>query len=176
MLFAIVRQSVLYLIKNINFYFLLIFVYSFCIDVRSNFIICSFIRTNIIFASFGGFILYFILTFISLYLVVYYSNFTRSIVNADWLVFLYRTMYTLGLSPLFLVSYLFDFVLFYVFRFFNAYKNSLVFVVFFELFSGFFKSNYWYPLFKRHSYYGYFRSMRQRWGEIKTEEFNRLKY
>ncbi len=176
MLLAIVKQSVLYLVKNLNFYFLVLFVYSFCADVRSNWAICSFIRTNIIFSNFVFFILYFILTFFVLYLLVYYIKYTRSIVNGDWLVLLYRSFYLFNISFLSLVSYLFDLFYFYFLYFIRVYRNSFIYLFLFSFFGKFFSVNYWYPLYKRHSYFGYFRSMRQRWGEVKTEEVNRLKY
>lgn len=176
MLLAIVKQSVLYLVKNINFYFSVLFLYSFCADVRSNWAICSFIRTNIIFSNFTLFILYFIFTFVILYGLAYYFKYTRSIVNGDWLVFLYRSLYLVNVPLLSLVSYLFDVVSFYFFYFLRLYRSSFVLLFFSTFFSKLFSTHYWYPLFKRHSYFGYFRAMRQRWGEVKSEEMNRLKY
>lgn len=34
----------------------------------------------------------------------------------------------------------------------------------------------WYTVFKRHSYFGFYRITRQRWTELKSEEVNYLKY
>jgi hypothetical protein len=34
----------------------------------------------------------------------------------------------------------------------------------------------WYPIFKRHSVFGYYRINRQRWVELKSEEMNYIKY
>lgn len=176
MLLTIVKQSILYLVKNINFYFLVLFVYSFCVDVRVNLFICSFIRTNIIFANFATFIFFFILTFFVLFILVYWFKYTCSLVNSDWLVFMYRFYYLYNISFLSLFSYIFDVVFFYFIFLYRLYKNSIFYLFFYNLFLNFFSTNLWYPIFKRHSYFGYFRSMRQKWGEIKTEEVNRLKY
>ncbi len=176
MLLAIVRQSFIYLIKNINFYFFMIFLYSFCADVRANWAVCSFIRTNIIFSNFLSFILYFFCTFFVLFCLVYYFRCTSSIVNSDWLVALYRAMYVSNIPFLTLVSYIFDVLANSLFYFLRVYGDSLFITAIFNFIAKFFSVNYWYPLYKRHSYFGYFRSMRQRWGEVKTEEVNRLKY
>lgn len=35
---------------------------------------------------------------------------------------------------------------------------------------------YWYPIFKRHSIFGYYRIARQNWVELKSEEVNFIKY
>ncbi len=176
MLLAIVKQSFLYLIRNINFYFSVLFLYSFCTDVRSNLAVCSFIRTNIIFSGFTYFLFYFIFTFFILYCIVYYVKYTCSVVNSDWLVLLYRNCYLTNVSFASLLSYLFDSFVFYFFYFLRLYRNSFVFITIYSAIVNFFSTNYWYPLYKRHSYFGYFRAMRQRWGEVKSEEVNRLKY
>lgn len=176
MLLAIVRQSILYLVKNVNFYFLLLVVYSFCVDVRNNWLVCSFIRTNIIFVDFVSFSLYFTLTFLVLYVITYFTKYTSSIVNGDWLILLYRYTYIVALSPLALLSYILDTITFYVLYITRLYSNSFIFLLTSNLLSRIVSVNYWYPLFKRHSYFGYFRSMRQRWGEVKSEEVNRIKY
>ncbi len=176
MLLAIVRQSVIYLIKNVNFYFFMLFLYSFCADVRANWAICSFIRTNIIFSNFTHFILYFIFTFFILYFLAYYFKCTRSIVNGDWLIAIYRAFYISNTPFLAIVSYIFDLAVYYFLYFFRLYSNSIIAIFFSSVISRLFSINYWYPLYKRHSYFGYFRSMRQKWGELKTEEVNRLKY
>lgn len=39
-----------------------------------------------------------------------------------------------------------------------------------------FRTLYWYPIFKRHSIFGYYRIARQNWVELKSEEVNYLKY
>lgn len=39
-----------------------------------------------------------------------------------------------------------------------------------------FKNLYWYPIFKRHSIFGYYRIARQNWVELKSEEVNYIKY
>ncbi len=176
MLLAIIKQSVVYLIKNINFYFSVLFLYSFCADVRANWAVCSFIRTNIIFSNFTYFILYFIFTFFILYCLAYYYRCTASLVNGDWLVFLYRAYYLVNTPVLSLVSYIFDLAIHYFSYFVRLYQSSMITIFVYNIISGFFSANYWYPLYKRHSYFGYFRSMRQKWGEVKTEEINRLKY
>ena len=176
MLLTIVRQSALYLLKNVNFYFLVLFVYSFCVDVRINFFVCSFIRSNIIFLNLIYFTFYFILTFLFLYILSFYTNYTRSIVNSDWLVLMYRKYYIFNVSIFGLISYFFDLIRYCMLGIYNLYKHSFLFSVIFSLFSKLFSTNLWFPLFKRHSYFGYFRSMRQRWGDVKTEEANRLKY
>jgi len=176
MFFNITKQSVIYLIKNINFYFLFFFIYSFCIDVRSNFLVCSFFRGNVVFTDFGIFLFYFLITFLFLFFIFYFLNLVKSNLNYDYLLFLYRNYYIRNISLLALFSYLFNNLRFYFIFFYNIFIKSFIFSFFLEIFSILFNKYYWYPIFKRHSYFGLYRHLRQKWVEVKCEEINRLKY
>ncbi len=57
-------------------------------------------------------------------------------------------------------------------KFLNIFLLSTISSVIFPNF----KSIYWYPIFKRHSIFGYYRIARQNWVELKSEEVNYLKY
>ena len=176
MLLNILKKSFVYLIKNVNFYFLMIFLYSFCTSVRSNLLVCSFMRNNVIYADFGFFIVYFLLVYSVLFLLFYFLNIVRNVNNYDWLLFLYRNYFIFNLSILTLVSYIYDTIKFYLFWLLFLFKNLFIVTFFINLLSSVFSQNCWYPIFKRYSYFGYFRSMRQKWVEVKSEEITRFKY
>ena len=176
MLYNIIRKSFLYLVRNLNFYFLLVFLYSFCTSVRSNLLVCSFIRTNIIYADFGFFIVFFLIVYTILFIIFFFLNIVKSVNNYDWLLFLYRNYFLFNLSFLTLLSYIFDTFKFYILWLFSVFKNLFFFNFFIEIFNFIFNQSFWYPIFKRHSYFGYFRSMRQKWVEVKSEEVTRFKY
>jgi hypothetical protein len=176
MLLNIIRKSFIYLIRNVNFYFLVIFLYSFCTSVRSNLLVCSFIRNNVIYADFGFFIIFFLIVYTLLFILFYSLNIVKNVNNYDWLLFLYRNYFIFNLSILTLVSYIFDTFRFFGFWLLSFFKSSFFFNFLREIFNNIFCQTYWYPIFKRHSYFGYFRSMRQKWVEVKSEEINRFKY
>ena len=176
MLINILKKSFFYLIRNINFYFLIIFIYSFCTSVRSNLLVCSFIRNNVIYADFGFFIFYFLFVYFVLFFIFYFLNIVNTVNNYDWLLFMYRNYFLFNLSILTLISYLYDTAKFYAYWLFFSVKNVFFFSFFSEIFFRLFSQSYWYPIFKRHSYFGYFRSMRQKWVEVKSEEITRFKY
>lgn len=176
MFLNIIKQSTIYLIKNINFYFLVFFVYSFCVDVRSNFLVCSFFRSNVVFVDFGIFLFYFLITFFILFLFFFYLNTIKSNLTYDYLLFLYRSYFLKNLSFFSLIVYLFNNIRFYFLNFYYRFIKSFFFNFFVEIFNFIFNKYYWYPIFKRHSYFGLYRNLRQKWTEVKSEEVNRLKY
>ena len=176
MLLGILKRSFFYLLKNINFYFLMIFLYSFCTSVRSNLLVCSFIRNSVIYADFGFFIKLFLFSYLCLFIVFYLLNLVKNVNNYDWLLFTYRNYFVTNLSVLTIISYVYDTIKFFFFWLFYSFRSVFLVTLFNEVFCKIFSTNYWYPLFKRHSYFGYFRSMRQKWVEVKSEEITRFKY
>lgn len=176
MLVNIIRKSFFYLIRNVNFYFLMIFLYSFCTSVRSNILVCSFIRNSVIYADLGFFIGFFLIAYILLFICFYYLNIVKSVNNYDWLLFLYRNYFVFNVSVLTLISYLVNTIKFYVFWVFSLISNLFIFNLILEIINVVSSQSFWYPIFKRHSYFGYFRSMRQKWVEVKSEEVTRFKY
>ena len=71
----------------------------------------------------------------------------------------------------------FNFYISYLLFFINKLTKSNVLLLFFinKVFR-FINPISWYPIFKRHSIFGYYRIARQNWVELKTEEVNFLKY
>jgi hypothetical protein len=118
---------------------------------------------------------YFLLTYIILFLLFYFLKSNKNSLTYDWIVYTYRIYYVYNTYVLNLISYFFDLSKFYFLNFIYFYKNSFIDNLILELFYSRY-SFVWSPLFKRHSYFGYNRSMRQKWIDIKSEEVNRIKY
>ena len=71
----------------------------------------------------------------------------------------------------------FNHILSWIILFFSWNFKSLYFIKFLiNIFSVSVKKINWYPVFKRHSIFGYYRINRQRWVELKSEEVNYIKY
>lgn len=79
-------------------------------------------------------------------------------------------------------SYFVNFYLIFIFKLKKFYKNknsSFIFNFYkylFFLVKSFFRKFFWYPIFKRHSIFGYYRLSRQNWVELKPEEIHYIKY
>lgn len=104
-----------------------------------------------------------------------YFNYNNYLVNDNYnniIISLFYTMYNI-ISFKVVLSYLID----WYFAFFRyTFKNSYIFRFTLSRLQNFFKIISWYPIFKRHSVFGYYRINRQRWVELKSEEINYIKY
>lgn len=101
-----------------------------------------------------------------------YSNYNKySNYNSIYLWILYNlnvnNFFFVNLN--FLISYVWN-VLYLIFS-----KSYLIQFIISEV-SLFTTQINWYPIFKRHSIFGYYRISRQNWVELKTEEVNYIKY
>ena len=118
---------------------------------------------------------------------LFYSNWRRWCENLSLLLlslteifhlktfFIYRFIYFSKTLIFLFFNYAFNYVVFlFNFYFFKLF-NNLLFNILREVYYSFFVC-LWYPIFRRLSYFGYFRSNRQKWIEINNENINRLKY
>jgi hypothetical protein len=87
-----------------------------------------------------------------LYLLYITYNLNSMLININYLYFWLRTFITFNLKKLFLINFCIQYI------------------------SHITKQISWYTVFKRHSFFGFYRVSRQRWTELKTEEINYLKY
>jgi hypothetical protein len=176
MLVRLIKNSFRYLTGNMNFYFLIAFFYNFCTSIKSNFFACSYIRDNIVCVDFGVFVYYFFFTYIILFIYYYRKNKFKVSSNYDWIIIVYRNYFNTEVAIFRTFNNFFNSIKFIFFWLLNYFKNLLVLNIFLDFFNKLFSVSYWYPIYKRYSYFGYFRDMRQKWTETKTEEITRFKY
>ena len=175
------KNKLLYVFKNLNY---LVVFDLFCLF----FIIEILFKLNIL-----TFIMNFIFVFINFLLSINYtlilclfilisvrnlilnkingkSSFNNLTSNSNKLylnmLFIIYSRLNLKSNVLFIVSYLNTLILSNTFSL-NYFFNSTI---------SYFKNLYWYPIFKRHSIFGYYRIARQNWVELKSEEVNYIKY
>lgn len=175
------KNKLLYVFKNLNY---LVVFDLFCLF----FIIEILFKLNIL-----TFIMNFIFVFINFLLSINYtlvlclfilisvrnlilnkingkSSFNNLTSNSNKLylnmLFIIYSRLNLKSNVLFIVSYLNILILSNTFSL-NYFFNSII---------SYFKNLYWYPIFKRHSIFGYYRIARQNWVELKSEEVNYIKY
>lgn len=201
---GIIKNNFKYSIKKKNFRALILFLYCFCSDVDSNFFICSFLQNEIFYKDLLDFIPYYMLIytifFTWFYLKFYLKN--RSKIkstkirskpknnitlteNYSLLLFFYRQyfiknfikkLFLLNISALELLKHIFEATKFFILYHKLNFKNLFIGNVFLILYNKLFCQSYWYPIFKRYSYFGYFNSINKKIRKMKDEELIRFKY
>lgn len=98
-------------------------------------------------------------------------NKTNNSYNSLYLssIYYFYNAVSLKVALSYLLTWIANFIYFSKSR--SFYINFL-----FKSITGLTKSVNWYPIFKRHSIFGYYRINRQRWVELKSEEINYIKY
>lgn len=149
-------------------FYLFVFIYSFLQDGKSNFFSCSYIirqygDKNWIIGAEYSLIMFLVILFIKILLSK--NEFNSTYLN-DYLIIKYILNYSTT-KNIFKQIYFNLTIFFNKFRFFVLkFKNfNLIYLILN------FKSK-WNPIFKKSSYFGYFRVHRTIWNTIKTEEYN----
>ena len=186
-------------LNNLKNQFLLIakyFRFNLFIDLFYFFILLDIMFNYNFFLIISNFLFFFIiqLNFISIFIFIFiiflitnYNFFLNKFFyffNIEYKFFngnkQYNSLYLFFLYNLFILNNLFLNINYLInkclFLFFNFYKTNLFFNFIFKCFFNAFKQINWYPIFKRHSIFGYYRISRQNWVELKTEEVNYIKY
>lgn len=151
-------------------FYLFVFVYSFLQNGKSNFFSCSYIISQYSYKNWiigAEYSLTMFLTILFIKILLSNNKQNETYYN-DYLITRYFITYSTVknvIKQIYLVLNIF----FNKFRFFilNS-KNFNLFYLFLN-----FKST-WNPIFKKSSYFGYFRVHRTVWNPIRTEEYNSL--
>jgi hypothetical protein len=181
--FRLVRLTFL---LNIFYFFI---IYSYLIQLGNNIVPYSFINNFFLIINVNYSLFLFIVFYLSLSLksllikkVQNMSNFRKNkfLINSRENkknfnnILLSLNYYTLNLefikSTLSYVCSLYFFYIKYTFN--NLFLTNYILFVASKLTT----KISWYPIFKRHSIFGYYRINRQRWVELKSEEINYIKY
>lgn len=156
------------ILSNLTKYYPFVFLYSLLTNGNNNLLLCSYILNfygdnNWIIGTQYNIIIF--LTFILLKLIFQKKELNNLYLN-DYLLLKYMfnsTSYKTIKNQLFInVSILYNKFFFYVYKAKNV--NYLLFL------SN--MSSLWRPLFKKYSYFGYYRIHRSSWSSLKSEEFN----
>jgi len=152
-------------------------------DLNDNFFICSYLRINlfgseevteIIYIVFYSIILY---LFLKNHIKLKKLNKNESKLTVEFLKIKY--LYTLlNCVPLLhITNYILNkinmFVIF-VFNFYKSYKINNFIIFFYKVLIN--ASIIWYPVFKTHSIYGFYKTTRNNFAQSKLESVKRLKY
>lgn len=199
-----IKSNLLFFIKLVKFNYLLnilylIIIFDCLININSyNFFICSFIDKFFYFIN----PLYSLIVFLTFYFLISIKDII--ILKLKNLIKLKNTKFNLSNSKLITQNYYVDnnnfnnIFLFSLYYIYNITSIKVVISYIYNWYLNFFKYNFsnlfisrfilnklllenvkpinWYPIFKRHSIFGYYRINRQRWVELKSEEINYIKY
>lgn len=156
------------ILSNLTKYYPVIFLYSLLINGNNNLLLCSYIlgfygnNNWIVGTQYNIFIF---LIFIFLKLIFQKKELNNSYLN-DYLIIKYMfdyTSYKTIKNQLFInFSIFYNKFLFYIYKF----KNFNYLIILSNM------SSLWRPLFKKYSYFGYYRIHRSSWSSLKSEEFN----
>lgn len=182
MIFNILKDVYKLLNKKLISIYVWFFIYSFLVSLNDNFFICSYLKntffldeelTNSVYLS-----IIVLLVILSLYNRKIYSE---SMINFNIITEFLRINYILKIFKNISLYYIFTFNLnklkmFYLFLI-NCYKsyifNNLLVYLYLLLNNNLIS---WYPIYKTHSIYGFYRSTRFNVVDTKNENLKRLKY
>ena len=196
------KNNLLVFIKLIKFdyiinivYFIIMYDFLTYIDKNSTFIYSFlsqfFSYLNPLYNLFTFLLFYFLISIRSIVLLIFKNNFKSSntkfdvkkvyfnsnnyLTNNNYNGILLQLLYSIYNIVSFKVvfSYLMSW---YSIFFKYTLNNFFVFRFILNSLQNFTKVVSWYPIFKRHSVFGYYRINRQRWVELKSEEINYIKY
>jgi len=156
--------------------FIWLYIYCFVVSLDSNFFMCSYLRFElsiienniyIVFFSFIFFILYNYLIKIK-YSVVKIINY----INVNYIYVILKEQNILHLINLFILNFYIN-----INNVWNLYKNNLIYIYVYNIYL-FIKANnlVWYPIYKSYSIFGYYKSTRLKFIDLKNENLKRLKY
>lgn len=183
--FNFIKVKIFVIIKliNINLFFNFIFIslVLFCLIFNLEFLIDILYVYEVIFKFLSFiFIQYSLITYILLFILII-NKFLRALwfKNNLELIFFNNQSYLNLLYNFKLINFSkvsITYYYYYLNCFFNSlFSNNIIFVTL-NLLKNKLVQISWYPIFKRHSIFGFYRISRQRWVELKTEEVNYLKY
>ena len=152
-----------------SFFYFINFSYSFILFLMFYILIST---KSIIFFKIKSFMKFKNNKFLNKIVGLQYNNYVFSNnFNNMFLNYLYYFFNIIALKTVF------NYILSWIILFFSWNFKSLYFIKFLiNIFSVSVKKINWYPVFKRHSIFGYYRINRQRWVELKSEEVNYIKY
>lgn len=162
--------------RKIISYFIWLYVYCFLFSLESNIFVCSYIQT--IFLSIEN---KFYLLFIGfIFFVIYSYKFKLS--NNKNKIFNYinfnYVFYCLKYLSIFnYLNMLFNRLNLHFVNFVSLYNNNLLFIAINYCYS-IFKNNIlvWYPIYKSYSIFGFYKSTRLKFVDLKNENLKRFKY
>lgn len=182
MIFNVLKDIYKLLNKKLISIYVWFFIYSFLVSLNDNFFICSYLKntffldeelTNSVYLS-----ILVLLVLLSLYNKKIYNE---SMVNFNIITEFLRVNYILKILKNISLYYIITFNLnklkmFYLFLT-NCYKpyifNNLLVYLYLLINNNFIS---WYPIYKTHSIYGFYRSTRFNVIDTKNENLKRLKY
>lgn len=162
--------------RKIISYFIWLYVYCFLFSLESNIFICSYIQT--IFLDIEN---KFHLLFIGFILFVIYSYKFKSSNNKNkifnYINFSY-IFYCLKHLPVFnYLNVLFNKLNLHFINFINLYNSSFFFTIINYCYSKIKNSALvWYPIYKSYSIFGFYKSTRLKFIDLKNENLKRFKY
>lgn len=162
--------------RKIISFFIWLYVYCFLFSLDSNFFICSYLRLelsnieNNIFMILIFFILFVIYSYVR---CIKYSEIKiNNYINFKYLYFYLREHNLIYILNLFITNMYINLKNIY-----NLYINKFYILTLFNLYTKFKNLNLiWYPIYKSYSIFGYFKSTRLKFVDLKNENLKRLKY
>lgn len=156
--------------------FVWFYIYCFLVSLDSNFFICSYLSFQL--SDIENNILLVIL-FFCFFVFISYNRLIKSdkikinnYINFKYMFLLFREQSIVYLVKLFLSNVSINLI-----NILNLYKNNFLIVTFLKI-SLYVKNNslLWYPIYKSYSIFGYYKSTRLKYIDLKNENLKRLKY
>lgn len=162
----------------------LVFVYSFFFNLDNNFLICSFLQDFFSELENNIFIFYFLILNIQVHKLyckysikkkrnIYFTKkYSNSILSVKYILLYLKKFNLVYLINVYLLKmFLLLKIIFTIYKSINI-VNLFIFII------NFIKSKLliWYPIYKSYSIFGYYKSTRLKYIDIKNENLKRLKY
>ena len=156
--------------------FIWLYVYCFLFSLDFNFFICSYLRVQLFNIETNIFILLNIILFTFIYLLnkkLYLNNSKiKNFLKLDYIYLILKTYNLYNLSILFFKSIINN-----INNVIITYLNKKLINLISFITLNFLKKNLlWYPIYKSYSIFGYYKSTRLKFVDIKNENLKRLKY
>lgn len=163
--------------RKIISYFIWIYIYCFLFSLNSNIFICSYLKLGLFNVENNFYILFIFFTLFVMYSYYFKQNYKNNFniynyINLKYILFFYKKQS---------ISILFNLLFNKLTTLFNniiiLYKNNLI-VTFICYVSQIIKNSIliWYPIYKSYSIFGYYKSTRLKFIDLKNENLKRFKY
>ncbi len=169
------KDIFLKIVKNKKIVFLFFILYNFCCDIRDNFFVCSYLNKNLLCFKLNLFFLFYLVILFLVFFYMYYNS-NNYLFNIDFLAFSYKFLFFSKSLVFTFFNFCFSYVKYFYSIFLYTVTNNFLYLFFKRITLNLFSLKTWFPVFKRHSYYGLFKANRQKWVEIRSENTNRIKY
>lgn len=162
--------------KKIISYFFWIYLYCFLFSLESNIFICSYIQTSILIVEnnfhFSTPFFFIFVIYTIKFKLFKNKNKIFNYINFNYIIFCFKKLSYLSFLSMYFKKLKLNFI-----NFINLFNNN-IFCIFLNYCYIIIKNNIlvWYPIYKSYSIFGFYKSTRLKFIDLKNENLKRFKY